>query len=197
MIMSLIRFLLFGLLIFAVDIYLRVASASLDSKLEKEDPLVAKKVERKGKLMFEPGLLTALDNENLLTNDHDELVNEINMLMFTMSLYLVLIAIWVRTFLSNEIFKTDFRLFKCTACAKSTIMSYMAPATTLHFTRASWPSVASGVAWPRWIHTCTSRISFIKLFKIHKTRHMASADRSLTICRLSLDAERFQCCFFR
>ena len=98
MIMSLIRFLLFGLLIFAVDIYLRVASASLDSKLEKEDPLVAKKVERKGKLMFEPGLLTALDNENLLTNDHDELVNEINMLMFTMSLYLVLIAIWVRTF---------------------------------------------------------------------------------------------------
>ena len=42
-----------------------------------------------------PILLTALDNENLLTNDHDELVEEINMLMFTMSLYLVLIAIWV------------------------------------------------------------------------------------------------------
>merc|ERR1739838_761479 len=41
-----------------------------------------------------PILLTALDNENLLTNDHDELVEEINMLMFTMSLYLVLIAIW-------------------------------------------------------------------------------------------------------
>ena len=45
-----------------------------------------------------PILLTALDNENLLTNDHDELVEEINMLMFTMSLYLVLIAIWVYIF---------------------------------------------------------------------------------------------------
>ena len=65
MIMSLVRFLLFGLLLFAVDIYLRIASASLDSKLEQEDPLVAKKVERKGKLLFEPGLLTTGARQNL------------------------------------------------------------------------------------------------------------------------------------
>ena len=65
MIMSLVRFLLFGLLLFAVDIYLRIASASLDSKLEQEDPLVAQKVERKGKLLFEPGLLTTGARQNL------------------------------------------------------------------------------------------------------------------------------------
>ena len=63
-----------GLLVYAIDIYLRIATAVLDSKLDSEDPVVAKKVEKRGKLLFEPGLLTALDNENLITNDHDDLV---------------------------------------------------------------------------------------------------------------------------
>ena len=63
-----------GLFVYAIDIYLRIATAVLDTKLDSEDPVVAKKVEKRGKLLFEPGLLTALDNENLITNDHDDLV---------------------------------------------------------------------------------------------------------------------------
>ena len=57
MLMPVFRFLLLGLLLYSLDIYLRIASAVLDSKLDKEDPLVGEKVEKRGKLLFEPGLL--------------------------------------------------------------------------------------------------------------------------------------------
>ena len=83
---------------YAADLYLRIKMAILDGQIEREDPNVGTKVEaqvaKHGKLLFTPGLVTAFENEDLLTKDHQNLVREINLLLFVASLYVVLIVIW-------------------------------------------------------------------------------------------------------
>ena len=49
-----------------------------------------------GKLLFEPGLIRAVEDENLLDTDHEgQLIHEINILLFIGSLYMMLKIMWM------------------------------------------------------------------------------------------------------
>ena len=49
-----------------------------------------------GKLLFEPGLIRAVEDESLLDTDHEgELIHEINILLFIGSLYMMLKIMWM------------------------------------------------------------------------------------------------------
>ena len=53
-----------------------------------------------GKLLFEPGLIRAVEDESLLDTDHEgQLIHEINILLFIGSLYMMLkiMAVKVKT----------------------------------------------------------------------------------------------------
>ena len=49
-----------------------------------------------GKLLFEPGLIRAVEDESLLDTDHEgQLIHEINILLFIGSLYMMLKIMWM------------------------------------------------------------------------------------------------------
>ena len=62
-----------------------------------------------GKLLFEPGLIRAVEDENLLDTDHEsQLIHEINILLFIGSLYMMLKIMWmVQNVSSRSIFKVS------------------------------------------------------------------------------------------
>ena len=79
-----------------------------------------------GKLLFEPGLIRAVEDEDLLDTDHEgQLIHEINILLFIGSLYMMLKIIWLvqnvsstvpsgnkihEIFCKNNHFRADFAL---------------------------------------------------------------------------------------
>ena len=69
----------------------------------KEFPISSKK-SGAGKLLFEPGLIRAVEDEDLLDTDHEgQLIHEINILLFIGSLYMMLKIIWMVQNVSSTI----------------------------------------------------------------------------------------------
>jgi len=95
-----LRFLLFGFFIYAVNLAIRIIDFDLESKLTTYDPSVARDMKKAdsgaGKLLFEPGLIRAVEDEQLLDTDPEgQLIHEINILLFIGSLYMMLKIMWM------------------------------------------------------------------------------------------------------
>jgi len=62
-----------------------------------------------GKLLFEPGLIRAVEDESLLDTDHEgQLIHEINILLFIGSLYMMLKIMWM---VQNVSLRSSFQKF--------------------------------------------------------------------------------------
>ena len=65
-----------------------------------------------GKLLFEPGLIRAVEDESLLDTDHEgELIHEINILLFIGSLYMMLKIMWMVQNVSKRSYFQKFTKF--------------------------------------------------------------------------------------